>query len=126
MRPTQKSAPAETGIESLLAGLRRNERINELEEFAALQTKAAHLLEADKLAKRHALPTRNSCLLCGYGSTTSKRALQEKEQAKLAESDETARNAAKALNQAKENAVKRQEAIDRFYERERARLVPHI
>ena len=78
MRPTQKSAPAEAGIESLLAGLRKNERINELEEFAALQTKAAHLLEADKLAKRHALPTIKSCLLCGYGSTTSIRPCRRK------------------------------------------------
>ena len=39
-RPSQKTAPAKAGLESLMAALKNNERIKELEEFVALNTKA--------------------------------------------------------------------------------------
>ena len=94
-------------------GLDKYQGIKELDEAAALQTKAETLFEGDnslsenlvrgrqKLAERNARPPETAVF---FVATTLQRhkALQEKEQAKLAELEERAKNAAKAVDEARQ------------------------
>ena len=126
-RPMSKpSTPPEANLAKLLDKLKANEHFKGSEELAAMQVKAEKACEADKLAKRDAR-TPETAVHSVSTALQRDKAAQAKEQAKLVESEEAAKAAVEAVEEAKQKSVTRQEEIDGLqaeYDLELARLVP--